>query len=61
MENSKVLQFKNKKYQSKSLILTSEEKKKLVDFFTVLIEIDRRENITKIYDKSIKWNSNHTN
>jgi len=34
--------------------LTPEEKKRLADFFAVLIEIDRRENVTKTYDKPIK-------
>jgi len=54
MENSKVFSDKQKQPQSKGLVLTAEEKKRLVDFFTVLIEIDRRENVTKTYDKPIK-------
>jgi len=54
MENGKVIQFENNKSQPKGLVLTPEEKKRLVDFFTVLIEIDRRENVTKTYDKPIK-------
>ena len=60
MENGKVIQLVETKPQPKGLILTPEEKKRLVDFFAVLIEIDRRENVTKTYDKPIKWNSNHT-
>jgi len=54
MENGKVIQFENNKSQPKGLVLTPEEKKRLVDFFTVLIEIDRRENVTKTYDKPIE-------
>jgi len=54
MENSEVIQLENKKPQSKGLVLTPEEKKRLVDFFAVLIEVDRRENVTKTYDKPIK-------
>ena len=61
MENGKVIQFEKTKPQPKGLVLSPEEKKRLVDFFAVLIEIDRRENVTKTYDKPIKWNSNHTN
>jgi hypothetical protein len=54
MENGKVIQSDNNKSQPKGLVLTPEEKKRLVDFFAVLIEIDRRENITKTHDKTIK-------
>lgn len=54
MENGKVIQLEDKKPQPKGLVLTPEEKKRLVDFFAVLIEIDRRENVTKTYDKPIK-------
>ena len=55
METSKVV-ITNKPEKSKQggLVLTPEEKKRLVDFFAVLIEIDRRENVTKFYDKPIK-------
>jgi len=60
MENGKVIQLVETKPQPKGLVLTAEEKKRLVDFFSVLIEIDRRENVTKTYDKPIKWNSNYT-
>lgn len=54
MENGKVIQFEKPKSQTKGLVLTPEEKKRLVDFFAVLVEIDRRENVTKTYDKPIK-------
>ena len=54
MENGKVIQLEEAKPQPKGLVLTPEEKKRLVDFFAVLIEIDRRENLTKTYDKPIK-------
>ena len=54
MENGKVIQLEKAKPQSKGLVLTPEEKKRLADFFAVLIEIDRRENVTKTYDKPIK-------
>jgi hypothetical protein len=53
MEISKVISD-GEKPQSRGLCLTTEEKKRLVDFFAVLIEIDRRENVTKTYDKPIK-------
>ena len=42
MENGKVIQFENNKSQPKGLVLTPEEKKRLTDFFAVLIEIDQR-------------------
>lgn len=54
MENGKVIQLEKIETQSKGLVLTPEEKKRLVDFFALLIEIDRRENVTKTYDKPIK-------
>ena len=54
MENGKVIQLEERKPQSKRLVLTPEEKKRLTDFFALLIEIDRRENVTKFYDKPIK-------
>jgi len=54
MENSKVTQLEKTKTQTNGMVLTPEEKKRLVDFFSVLIEIDRRENVTKFYDKPIK-------
>jgi len=43
---------RQKQSQSNKSILTAEEKKRFIDFFSILIEIDRRENITKAYDKS---------
>jgi len=54
MENGKVIQPEKTTPQQNGLVLTPEEKKRLVDFFAVLIEIDRRENVTKTYDKPIK-------
>lgn len=61
MENGKVNQFEKTKHRTKELVLTPEEKKRLTDFFAFLIiEIDRRVNVTKFYNKPIKWNSNHT-
>jgi len=54
MENGKVIQLEKTKPQTKGLVLTPEEKKRLTDFFAVLIEIDRRENVTRAYDKPIK-------
>jgi hypothetical protein len=54
MENGKVSQLEKTKPQTKGLVLTPEEKKRLTDFFALLIEIDRRENVTKFYDKPIK-------
>jgi hypothetical protein len=55
METSKVIiSNKPEKPKQSGLVLTPEEKKQLADFFAVLIEIDRRENVTKTYDKPIK-------
>ena len=54
MENGKVNLLEKLKPQTKGLVLTPEEKKRLTDFFAVLIEIDRRENVTKTYDKPNK-------
>jgi len=42
MENGKVIQLESRKPQTKGLVLTPEEKKRLVDFFAVLIEIDQK-------------------
>ena len=53
MEKNKVLPDNQKEPQTKRLNLTTEEKKKLVDFFSVLIKIDRRTNTTEVYDKPI--------
>jgi len=54
VETCSAIQWEQKKPQPKGLVLTPEEKKRLADFFAVLIEIDRRENVTKTYDKPIK-------
>ncbi len=54
MENGKVNQLEKIEPQPKGLVLTPEEKKRLTDFFALLIEIDRRENVTKFYDKPNK-------
>ena len=42
MENGKVIQLEDNKPQPRGLVLTAEEKKRLVDFFSILIEIDQR-------------------
>jgi len=54
MENGKVNRLENIKPQTKGFVLTPEEKKRLTDFFALLIEIDRRENVTKLYGKQTK-------
>lgn len=54
VDTNSVIETEQKKPQTRGLVLTPEEKKRLVDFFAVLIEIDRRENVTKTYDKPIK-------
>lgn len=54
MENGKVIQLEKTTPKQNGLVLTPEEKKRLVDFFAVLIEIDRRENVTRTYDKPTK-------
>jgi len=41
METSKVVSDKEKP-QSKKIVLTADEKSRLVDFFAVLIEVDRK-------------------
>lgn len=51
MENDKAIQPEPASPQTSGLILTAEEKKRLADFFSILIDIDRRTNITKTYDK----------
>ena len=53
MENGKVIQLEETKPQPRGLVLTPEEKKRLVDFFAVLMDIDRRVNVTKTYDKPL--------
>ena len=55
METSKIIELKKQeKPLPKEYVLMPEEKKRLVDFFAVLIEIDRRENVTKRYEKQSK-------
>jgi len=55
MENSKVIiSKKTERPKPSGLVFTPKEKKRLTDFFALLIEIDRRENVTKFYDKPIK-------
>jgi len=51
MEKNKVIPDTQNQPSPKRLVLTTKEKKKLVDFFSILIEIDRRENITGTYAK----------
>lgn len=51
MEKSKVTSDEQKQPQPRGLVLTAEEKKRLVDYFSLLIEIDQRTNITGAYDK----------
>ena len=57
METSKVIILdKQEKPQPKGLVLTPEEKKRLVDFFAVLIEIDqknKRKEVIKNEQKSV--------
>ena len=48
MENGKVIQLEEPKPQQRGLVLTPEEKKRLVDFFAVLIEIDQRNKKTGV-------------
>jgi len=52
MVKNKVISDTQNQPQSKRLVLTTKDKKKIVDFFSILIEIDRRKNITGTYDKS---------
>jgi ATP:corrinoid adenosyltransferase len=54
VDTSDVIATEQNKPQPKGLIFTPEEKKRLTDFFALLIEIDRRENVTKFYDKPTK-------
>lgn len=54
MEKINEISLKQSEARKNELVMTSEEKKRLIDFFAVLIEIDRRENITKFYDKPLK-------
>jgi hypothetical protein len=55
MEIGKVIiPDKTEKPKSSGLVFTPDERKRLTDLFALLIEIDRRENVTKFYDKPIK-------
>lgn len=54
VETSSVIATEQNKSQSKGLVFTPDEKKRLTDFFALLIEIDCRENVTKFYDKPTK-------
>jgi hypothetical protein len=54
METSKVIQVAQDQSPQAGLVFSAVEKKQLADFFAVLIEIDRRVNITKHYDKQTK-------
>ena len=49
MEKGKVIQLPQDQPQQAGLILSVEEKKRISDFFGVLIQIDRRVNMTKSY------------
>lgn len=42
MKNGKVIEIEETTSQTKGIVLTPEEKKRLADFFDVLIEIDQR-------------------
>jgi len=42
MENSKVISTRRNKPQKPRLIFNAEEKKRLVDYFSLLIEIDQK-------------------
>lgn len=54
MDISDANAIEQNKPQPKGLVFTPDEKKRLTDFFALLIEIDRRENVTKFYDKPTK-------
>jgi hypothetical protein len=54
METSKVIQPTLMLPQKAGVVFSAEETKRLADFFAVLMEIDRRTNITKTYAKPIK-------
>ncbi len=53
MENGKVMQSTQRQQPQARLVLSVEEKKQLADFFAVLIQIDRRVNITGTYGKKL--------
>lgn len=49
METGKVVKQVQAQTQQVELVLSAEEKKQLADFFAVLIQVDRRVNITGAY------------
>ena len=51
MEQGKAIKSKLGQPQVENYVFNTEEKKQLSDFFSVLIQIDRRVNITKSYGK----------
>tara|TARA_Y100000310_G_C20361782_1_gene659322 strand:+ start:192 stop:356 length:165 start_codon:yes stop_codon:yes gene_type:complete len=51
MKKSRVFLDNQNQPQSKRLVLMAKEKKRLVDFFSILVEIDQRINITRAYEK----------
>lgn len=54
MEGGNVNQVEKNKPQIKELLLTPKEKEVCVRFLDLLIQIDRRENVTKRHDKTNK-------
>lgn len=56
METSEVIKSEKTDTQpfAKGRILPADELKRLTDLFSLLIQIDRRENVTKKYAKQIK-------
>jgi len=55
MENSKVDKTENKPQTLKQgAVMPANELKRLTDFFSLLIQIDRRVNVTKTYAKANK-------
>lgn len=56
MEISKVIPIQQNQTQpnKKELVLPTDELKKLTDFFSILIQIDKRVNVTKTYEKPNK-------
>lgn len=55
MENSKAIKTEVKPDALKQgIVLPANELKKLTDFFSLLIQIDRRVNVTKTYAKPNK-------
>jgi len=49
MEKSKANHASDFHTTNKDFTMTPDEKKRLVDFFSLLLEIDQRENVTKTY------------